>query len=683
MNAPAGLAGAALLLWGLAVGVPLVGAALGVAIEGLRLGVTAAPPAARDTLGRLAGSAARVSLVLGLLALPALALAQGAPQGLYAWLRWLPAMWLALPAWQLLRGRLTRDDLRGRWAAPQAPATTAPPIDLTHAHAAIALAAAGTGPAPGVDPPAWLYPAIVAVVAWALLARVAPAVRLRSIVGIAAAALAGWALSAGLRALQLQVEAWSTDLIASWITSSTDPSRERTRIGDLGRIKLSDRIVMRVAPLGPRPDSLLLREAAFARYRGGEWLAVPRGSRPVWAEGQAIAAGAGADAAASRWRLGDAPERSRVTLRRSIAGGRGLLALPAGAQWIEGLPARSVAASAHGAVQVDGAPRWVALTVGYDPEADREVPVAADLEVPERLRDTLAGLAASQGLRQDGAAHTVAALQRFFAAHFGYALDLGRASAGGGGRTLVDFLLHDRQGHCEYFATATVLLLRQSGVPARYVGGYSASEFDEREQAFVVRARHAHAWAEAWVDGRWIAVDTTPAQWAQAEREAARGAFGPLLDWLSWRVDHVLSLWIAATPGHWLGLAAGAAGSLGLVIALRRLARRPARTQAGAAAVSVDPVAAAWLELERHAARQGLARAPDETVRAWLRRLRERGAAADSAWGPGGLTRLADLAAAYHAARFDPAASAGQRQAFVDAARRWAGADGRGASSAR
>ena len=33
---------------------------------------------------------------------------------------------------------------------------------------------------------------------------------------------------------------------------------------------------------------------------------------------------------------------------------------------------------------------------------------------------------------------------------------------------LADFLLRTRSGHCEYYATATVLLLRAAGIPARY-----------------------------------------------------------------------------------------------------------------------------------------------------------------------------------------------------------------------
>src|SRR5207253_2703424 len=102
------------------------------------------------------------------------------------------------------------------------------------------------------------------------------------------------------------------------------------------------------------------------------------------------------------------------------------------------------------------------------------------------------------------------------------------------------------KGHCEYFATATVLLLRQAGVPARYVVGYSAQEFSTLEGAFIVRNRHAHAWAQALVAGRWVVVDTTPSNWAEQEEQAARASFGAVMDVFSWAWESVQRLWAAS-----------------------------------------------------------------------------------------------------------------------------------------
>ena len=82
-----------------------------------------------------------------------------------------------------------------------------------------------------------------------------------------------------------------------------------------------------------------------------------------------------------------------------------------------------------------------------------------------------------------------------------------------------EFLLERKAGHCEFFATTSVLLLRQMGVPARYVTGYAIQEYNPLLDMFVVRRRHAHAWAVAFIDGQWQTIDTTPSIWLEAEAE--------------------------------------------------------------------------------------------------------------------------------------------------------------------
>jgi transglutaminase-like putative cysteine protease len=62
-----------------------------------------------------------------------------------------------------------------------------------------------------------------------------------------------------------------------------------------------------------------------------------------------------------------------------------------------------------------------------------------------------------------------------------------------------DFLTLHREGHCEYFATALVLLLRSQGIPARLVIGYKCDEWNQLGGYYQVRQWHAHAWAEAYL----------------------------------------------------------------------------------------------------------------------------------------------------------------------------------------
>lgn len=81
-----------------------------------------------------------------------------------------------------------------------------------------------------------------------------------------------------------------------------------------------------------------------------------------------------------------------------------------------------------------------------------------------------------------------------------------------------DFLINRKEGHCEYYATALVLLLRAHGVPARLASGYSGAEWNPLGGFYQVRQYHAHSWAECYLpDGSWLTLDPTPAR----EREAA------------------------------------------------------------------------------------------------------------------------------------------------------------------
>jgi hypothetical protein len=74
-----------------------------------------------------------------------------------------------------------------------------------------------------------------------------------------------------------------------------------------------------------------------------------------------------------------------------------------------------------------------------------------------------------------------------------------------------DFVLNGRAGHCERFASALAVLLRMRGVPARVALGWIASERNELGGFYNVRARHGHAWTEAWIEDRgWVICDATP-----------------------------------------------------------------------------------------------------------------------------------------------------------------------------
>jgi len=80
-----------------------------------------------------------------------------------------------------------------------------------------------------------------------------------------------------------------------------------------------------------------------------------------------------------------------------------------------------------------------------------------------------------------------------------------------------DFLFNRRAGHCEYFASALVLMLRSVGIPARLVTGFKGGELSS-DGTLHIQQRFSHAWVEALIDRRtWVTLDGTPA----AERTAS------------------------------------------------------------------------------------------------------------------------------------------------------------------
>lgn len=109
---------------------------------------------------------------------------------------------------------------------------------------------------------------------------------------------------------------------------------------------------------------------------------------------------------------------------------------------------------------------------------------------------------------------------------------------------LVAFLLQTRRGHCEYFASSMVVLMRALKVPARIVNGFQAGEYNEIGENYVIRGRDAHSWVEVWIPGTgWIPFDPTPASAEPFLRSRLSIVLGNYLDafelfWAEWVVGY-------------------------------------------------------------------------------------------------------------------------------------------------
>ncbi len=73
------------------------------------------------------------------------------------------------------------------------------------------------------------------------------------------------------------------------------------------------------------------------------------------------------------------------------------------------------------------------------------------------------------------------------------------------------FMFDSKRGICTDFATASTLLLRAAGIPARYTEGFVMPEdIKDGYGRYVVTAAQAHAYAEAFIEGYgWLVIDGT------------------------------------------------------------------------------------------------------------------------------------------------------------------------------
>jgi len=87
----------------------------------------------------------------------------------------------------------------------------------------------------------------------------------------------------------------------------------------------------------------------------------------------------------------------------------------------------------------------------------------------------------------DTPARKIAAIAEHLRHDFSYSLTFERHRR----EPLMAFLLDDRTGHCEYFASAMALLARSAGLPARVVAGYRVTEKNSLGGYWIVRESNA------------------------------------------------------------------------------------------------------------------------------------------------------------------------------------------------
>jgi transglutaminase-like putative cysteine protease len=99
------------------------------------------------------------------------------------------------------------------------------------------------------------------------------------------------------------------------------------------------------------------------------------------------------------------------------------------------------------------------------------------------------------------------------------------------------FLFEGMEAHCEYYASALVILARSVGIPSRLVNGFAGGRENKVGGFVEVSRTHAHAWVEVhYQRAGWVRYDATPPDLRQRAEGAI--AFDERVRQLASAVEH-------------------------------------------------------------------------------------------------------------------------------------------------
>jgi transglutaminase-like putative cysteine protease len=233
-----------------------------------------------------------------------------------------------------------------------------------------------------------------------------------------------------------------------------------------------------------------LRGMIYDRFEDGEWRQTSRGLREVPSREGLVRLGRANGA------TGEAIVQQRTQ--------RGKLYLPVGTYAMTGMPSRLYEGPTRDAYYAyfDGP---VNLTTQI---SQRTEPLRLTRVAPANYPVTPEVAALAQRIvgGETSPERRAALIERYMVKNFRYVAKAADSEP----ISIEDFLLRNREGHCEYFAAGMVALLTALDVPARIAGGYYGGRYNPLTDYYAMRREDAHAWTEVWDGARWVTFDSTP-----------------------------------------------------------------------------------------------------------------------------------------------------------------------------
>jgi len=289
---------------------------------------------------------------------------------------------------------------------------------------------------------------------------------------------------------------------------------EEVRLGEIGKIQQSSAVVMHVtfAPGTKVPSDLRWRGVALTNFDGRRWTGPRDGGQPAPNQNGTIST---------------TPYMSRLYVAKGRRISYNVALEPFGSRVFFVLPEALLISGRYQMLQIDltgsifNTDTTRAITdYGVLSELPSRTPPAVQAagnagvgpmiyqQMPDNLDPRIAELADQVSRNENTPFQKAIAIEKYLATNYGYTLQQPSVAPPD---PIANFLFVRKQGHCEYFASAMVLMLRTIGISSRVVNGFHGGQYNDVTGSYIVRASDAHSWVEAYFSGYgWYTLDPTP-----------------------------------------------------------------------------------------------------------------------------------------------------------------------------